>query len=169
VWLSEAIFNYTPPDPPPNVEPLEPTPDDGPKLTIRAQLQAHATNATCASCHKKIDPLGFAFENFDAIGRWRTEEVGSGKGKAPAVDATGELPDGRRFDGVEQFKTLLVEDQDRFAKAFTEQLATYALRRVLTVDDAEAIEAIVAASKSDEYRLQTIIENFILSDLFQRR
>lgn len=169
VWLSEAIFNYTPPDPPPNVEPLEPTPDDGPKATIRAQLQAHATHATCASCHKKIDPLGFAFENFDAIGRWRTEEAGSGRGKAPAVDASGELPDGRRFDGVEQFKSLLIEDQDRFAKAFTEQLATYALRRVLTVDDAQAIREIVAASKSDEYRLQTIIENFILSDLFQRR
>lgn len=169
VWLSEAIFNYTPPAPPPNVEPLEPTPEDAPKATIRMQLQAHATHATCASCHKKIDPLGFAFENYDAIGRWRTEEPGSGTGKNPPVDAAGELPDGRRFDDVEQFKTLLVEDQHRFAEAFTEQLATYALRRVLTVDDAEAIRAIAAASKADDYRLQTLIENFVLSDLFQKR
>ena len=83
VWLSEAIFNRTPPPPPPNVEPLEPTPDDAPKATIRMQLQAHATHATCASCHRKIDPLGFAFENYDAIGRWRTEEEVPGKGKNP--------------------------------------------------------------------------------------
>jgi hypothetical protein len=169
VWLSEAIFNRTPPPPPPNVEPLEPTPENAPKATIRMQLQAHATHAVCASCHKKIDPLGFAFENYDAIGRWRTEEEGAGKGKNPAVNATGELADGRKFNGPEQFKALLVEDQDRFAEAFVGQLATYALRRVMTIDDAEQIRAIAQASKTDDYRLRTVIENFVLSDLFRKR
>jgi hypothetical protein len=168
VWLSEAIFNRTPPAPPPNVEPLEPTPEDAPKASIRMQLQAHATHATCASCHKKIDPLGFAFENFDAIGRWRTEEEGTGKGKNPSVNATGELPDGRKFNGPEEFKRLLAQDQDRFAVAFIEQLATYALRRVMTMDDAKQIQAIAEASKPDGYRLKTVIENFVLSDLFRK-
>jgi mono/diheme cytochrome c family protein len=169
VWLSEAIFNRTPAPPPPNVEPLEPTPADAPKATIRMQLQAHATHSTCASCHKNIDPLGFAFENYDAIGRWRTEEETSGKGKNPPVNATGELPDGRKFNGPEEFKALLVEDQEKFAQAFTEQLATYALRRVMTIDDAQQIQAIAEASKPGGYRLQTVIENFVLSDLFQKR
>jgi hypothetical protein len=169
VWLSEAIFNRTPPSPPPNVEPLEPTPADAPKASIRMQLQAHATHATCASCHKKIDPLGFAFENYDAIGRWRTEEEGTGKGKNPVVSAAGELPDGRKFNGPEEFKALLVADQDRFAVAFIEQLATYALRRVMTMDDAEQIQAIAQASKADGYRLRTVIENLVLADLFQKR
>lgn len=169
VWLSEAIFNHTPPAPPPNVEPLEPTPEDAPKATIRMQLQSHATHATCASCHKKIDPLGFAFENYDAVGRWRTEEETAGKGKNPPVDASGELSDGRKFNGPAEFKSLLSEDQDRFAEAFIEQLATYALRRVMTIDDAAQIRAVVAASKPDDYRLRSLIENFVLSDLFQKR
>jgi hypothetical protein len=169
VWLSEAIFNRTPPSPPPNVEPLEPTPADAPKATIRMQLQTHATHSTCASCHKKIDPLGFAFENYDAIGHWRTEEETSGKGKNPLVNASGELPDGRKFNGPKEFKSLLVEDQDQFAEAFIEQLATYALRRVMTIDDAEQIRAIANASKADDYRLRTVIENFVLSDLFRKR
>ncbi|HEX5104612.1 MAG TPA: DUF1588 domain-containing protein, partial [Pirellulaceae bacterium] len=169
VWLSEAIFNRTPPAPPPNVEPLEPTAEDAPKATIRAQLAAHATNATCASCHSRIDPLGFAFENYDAIGRWRTEEEGAGKGRNPPVNAAGELPDGRKFDNAREFKALLIQDQDRIAEAFVEQLATYALRRVMTIDDAEQIHAIAGASQNDEYRLRTVIENFVHSDLFQKR
>jgi hypothetical protein len=151
------------------VEPLEPTPADSPKASIRMQLQAHATHATCASCHRKIDPLGFAFENYDAVGRWRTEEDGPGKGKNPAVNAAGELPDGRAFNGPKEFKKLLVEDQHRFAEAFIEQLATYALRRVMTIDDAEQIRAMAKASVVDDYRLRTVIENFVLSDLFRKR
>jgi mono/diheme cytochrome c family protein len=169
VWLSEAIFNRTPPSPPPNVEPLEPTPADAPKATIRMQLQVHATNATCASCHRKIDPLGFAFENYDAIGQWRTEEIVPGKGNNPPVNASGELPDGRKFSGPKEFKALLVQDQDRFAEAFVEQLATYALRRVMTIDDADSIKAIARASKADDYRLRTVIESFVVSDLFRKR
>jgi hypothetical protein len=170
VWLSEAIFARTPPSPPPNVEPLEPTPSNKPKATIRMQLEAHATHATCASCHRKIDPLGFALDNFDAIGRWRTEErVTGGKGANPPVDASGTLPDGRAFKGPDEFRNLLVQDLDRFAEAFVEQLATYALRRVMTINDAPSIRAIAQASKKDGYKLRTVIENLVLSDLFQKR
>ena len=170
VWVSEAIFGRTPPPPPPNVEPLAPTPSDKPKATIRDQLEAHATHATCASCHQKIDPLGFAFDNFDAIGRWRTnEQVAGGKGDDPPVNANGKLPDGRTYNGADEFKQLLVQDVDRFAEAFVEQLATYALRRVMTIDDAAQVKAIAAAGKRDDHKLSTIIENLVLSDLFQKR
>ena len=170
VWVSEAIFGRTPPPPPPNVEPLAPTPSDKPKATIRDQLEAHATHATCASCHQNIDPLGFAFDNFDAIGRWRTnEQVAGGKGDDPPVNANGKLPDGRTYNGADEFKQLLVQDVDRFAEAFVEQLATYALRRVMTIDDAAQVKAIAAAGKRDDHKLSTIIENLVLSDLFQKR
>ncbi len=170
VWVSEAIFGRTPPPPPPNVEPLAPTPSNQPKATIRMQLEAHATHATCASCHQKIDPLGFAFDHFDAIGRWRTnEQVAGGKGDDPAVNASGKLPDGRAYHGADEFKQLLVQDIDRFGEAFVEQLATYSLRRVMTIDDAAQIKNITQASKRDDYKLRTVIENLILSDLFRKR
>ena len=170
VWVSEAIFGRTPPSPPPNVEPLEPIPNNKPKATIRMQIEAHATHATCASCHAKIDPLGFAFDNFDAIGAWRTEEKSpTGQGINPPVNAKGKLSDGRSFSGPEEFKKLLVQDLDRFAEAFIEQLATYALRRVMTIDDAVQIKTIANASKKDGYKLRTVIENFVMSDLFQKR
>lgn len=170
VWVSEAIFGRTPPPPPPNVEPLAPTPSNEPKATIRKQLEAHATHATCASCHQKIDPLGFAFDNFDAIGRWRTtEQVAGGNGDDPPVNARGQLADGRRYGDAEEFKQLLAEDLDRFAEAFVEQLATYALRRVMTIDEAAEIKAIAAASKQDGYQLRAVIENLIVSDLMRKR
>ena len=134
------------------------------------QLDAHATHDVCASCHRKIDPLGFAFDHFDAIGRWRTrEQVPGGNGDDPLVNVTGKLPDGRAYNGSEEFKQLLVQDTDRFAEAFVEQLATYSLRRVMTIDDAAQIKAIAAASKPDDYKLRTVIEQLVTSDLFQKR
>jgi mono/diheme cytochrome c family protein len=170
VLVSEAIFGKTPPPPPPNVEPLAPTPSNKPKSTIRAQLEAHATHATCASCHRKIDPLGFAFDSYDAIGKWRTEErVGGGSGKNPPVDTSGMLADGRKFQTTRQFQQLLLDDQDRFAEAFIEQLATYALRRVMTIDDARHIRALAEASKKQNYQLRNVIENLVMSELFQKR
>lgn len=170
VWVSEAIFARTPPPPPPNVEPLAPTPSNKPKATIRDQLQAHATHATCASCHRKIDPLGFAFDNYDAIGRWRlSEKVVGGLGTDPPVDASGKFADGRTFAGPAEFKQRLTEDVERFAEALVEHLATYALRRVMTIDDEPQLSAIAAASKSDDYRLRALVRNLIASPLFLKR
>ncbi|NBV20527.1 MAG: DUF1592 domain-containing protein [Proteobacteria bacterium] len=170
VWVSEAIFGKTPPPPPPNVDPLETTPSDKPKATVRQQLEAHATHATCAACHQRIDPLGFAFDNYDAVGQWRTEErVTAGKGANPPVNAGGKLVDGRAYDGPEAFKQLLVQDLDRFAEAFVEQLATFALRRAMTIDDAAALKAVASAAGRNEYKLQATLEAFVLSDFFQKR
>lgn len=170
VWLSEAIFNKTPPPPPANVDPIEPNPPQSPKATIRQKLASHAQNASCAACHRGIDPLGFAFDQYDAVGQWRTRErVAAGTGEDPPVDATGVLPDGRPFQDAVHFKRLLLEDRDRIARAFIEHLSTYALRRVLTVDDQDDLKAIAAEAKKNDYRVKDIIRAVALSDLIRKR
>ena len=116
-WVLESIFGKSPPPPPANVKPIEPTAVTAPKATLRMKLAAHTTDASCASCHAKIDPLGLAFDNYDAIGRWRTEEVvGDGVGANPKVDASGVLVDGRKFDNASDFKQLLMADLDTFQR-----------------------------------------------------
>lgn len=170
VFVSEAIFGKTPPPPPPNVEPLEPTPADSPKATIRMQLAAHAQNAVCASCHERIDPLGFAFDNFDALGRWREREVvSSGTGEHPRVDASGRLPNGAPFDGPDAFKRALCAEEFRFAEALTGQLATFALRRVSTLDDQPSLAAIAARTRAGGFRLRDLVVELATSELFLGR
>jgi len=169
-WLSEAIFGKTPPPPPANVEPIEPNPVDSPKATLRMKLEAHKHDKTCASCHRKIDPLGLAFDNYDAIGRWRTHEVTKeGMGANPRVDASGELPDGRKFVDADQFKKLLLTDVDAFNHAFVEKLATYGLRRAMTFEDRSDLDAVAAVGKNADYEVRAIVEALVLSDLFQQR
>ena len=170
VWLSESILGKSPPPPPANVDPIEPNPVDAPKATLRMKLDTHKQNANCASCHRKIDPLGLAFENFDAIGRWRTHErVERGTGANPPVDASGELPDGRTFEGPDEFKQLLLADIDAFNKTFIRKLATFGLRRAMTFEDRQQIDELAQASKQSDYRVKSIVENLILSDLFRQR
>jgi hypothetical protein len=169
-WVLESIFNRPPPPPPANVKPIETTPAGQPKATLRMKLDAHKSDASCAACHLKIDPLGLAFDNYDAIGRWRTEElVRDGEGSNPKVDASGVLPDGRKFADAVEFKHLLAADTDKFAKAFIEKLATYALRRSLTFDDRRDLSALVSQTKPGGYRLRDIVEELVTSDLFQQR
>ena len=168
VWLNEAIFGKSPPPPPANVNPI-PTNPTGPKATLRQKLEAHIHDANCAACHAKIDPLGLAFENYDAIGRWRTEEVTDGIGANPQVTAAGQLPDGREYKDAEEFKQLLLHDLDAFNATFIEKLATYGLRRSMTFSDRDELKKIAAASKAKDYRLRDVVEAFVGSDLFQRR
>lgn len=170
VWISEAIFNKTPPPPPANVDPIEPIPPMGTKITIRQRIEAHAKNASCAACHRNIDPLGLAFDQYDAVGQWRTREfVPTGVGENPVVDASGMMPDGRSFKDSAQFKQLLIEDRDPIARAFIEHLCTYALRRVLTVDDKEDLLKIQVEARENQYRLKDIIRVVALSDLIGKR
>ena len=169
VWLSEAIFGKSPPPPPANVDPIAPNPVDSPKATLRIKLEAHIKDPSCASCHAKIDPLGLAFENYDAIGRWRTVEQTEGAGENPPVNPAGKLPDGRSYQTPEEFKRLLLADIETFNAAFIEKLATYGLRRSMSFDDREPLKAIAAASKAKDYRLRDMIEAFVVSDLFQSR
>lgn len=170
VWVSEAIFAKTPPAPPANVDPIEPIPPTGTKITIRQRIEAHARNASCAACHAKIDPLGLAFDQYDAVGQWRTRElVPTGVGENPVVDASGVMTDGRSFMDSVQFKQLLIEDRSKIARAFIEHLCTYALRRVLTVDDQDDITAIEAEAENNEYRVKDIIRAVALSELIRKR
>jgi mono/diheme cytochrome c family protein len=170
VWLSEAIFNKTPPSPPANVDPIEPVPPQGNKITIRQRIESHAKNTSCAACHRNIDPLGLAFDQYDAIGQWRTrEQVSTGVGEDPMVDASGVMPDGRPFTNSIQFKQLLLEDRDRVARAFIEHLCTYALRRVLTVDDRDDLNLIQEEAKKNQYRVKDIVRAVALSDLIRKR
>ncbi|MFT5526092.1 MAG: hypothetical protein ACI9HK_004065, partial [Pirellulaceae bacterium] len=169
VWLSEAIFGKTPPPPPANVEPIEPNPVNSPKATLRMKLNAHKHDPNCASCHKKIDPLGFAFDNFNAIGEWRTHEKVTGTGDDPLVDASGELPDGRTFKNAKEFKQLLLADLDAFNKTFVEKLAIYGLRRTVTFEDHDDLAAIAKVGREQDYKVKDIVEAFVLSELFQKR
>ena len=170
VWISETIFNKTPPPPPANVDPIEPVPPTGNKITIRQRIEAHAKNANCAACHRTIDPLGLAFDQYDAIGQWRTHEhVPTGVGENPLVKASGIMPDGRKFANSVQFKQLLLADRDKIARAFIEHLCTYALRRVLTIDDREDVQSIVEQAKKGQYRVKGIIRAVASSELLQKR
>ncbi|MGZ0165659.1 MAG: DUF1592 domain-containing protein [Planctomycetales bacterium] len=170
VWVSESIFNKTPPSPPANVDPIEPIPPTGNKITIRQRIEAHAKNASCAACHRNIDPLGLAFDQYDAIGQWRTlERVSTGVGEDPMVEASGVMPDGRPFTNSVQFKQLLLEDRDQVARAFIEHLCTYALRRVLTVDDRDDVKSIQEEAKKNQYRVKHIVRAVALSELIRKR
>lgn len=177
VWIAETLYGATIPPPPPNVEPLNLLRPDAKKSTLRMELDAHATNASCAACHRKIDPLGFAFEHYDAIGRWRDVDRSSAamgvfnRGKEPVfpINAQSELADGRKFDGAESLQKLMVQDIDRIAQALVEKLATYALRRAMTVDDTPDLQRIAVACRGSDYRLKTLIEAFVFSDLMQKR
>ena len=169
-WVMESILGQSPPRPPPNVAALPAAAKDQPRQTIREQLGAHVTNENCATCHSRIDPLGLAFENFDAIGAWRDVEIMTqGTGEHRPVDASGKLPDGRVFSTPNEFKELLAENLDPFALTLAEKLATYAMRRPLTLADRESLSPAVIALKDKDYPLRDLLEAITLNPLFLRR
>lgn len=159
VWLLENILGTPPAPPPPDVEPLDP--DIRGAKTIRDQLRKHRDVASCFDCHRKIDPMGFALENFGPTGRWRNTY-----GKQAKIDATGELPNGQSFEDLEGFKSVLVARKPQFARALTEKLLAYAIGRRLTVADRPAVDAILAdlADRSDGFR--DLVRLIVLSPLF---
>jgi hypothetical protein len=170
VWLSEVVLGKTPPPPPANVPAIEPPTPQSPKATLREKIEAHRTDPNCAACHAKIDPLGIAWDNYDAIGQWRThEKIAAGVGQDPLINSAGLMPDGREFADPTQFKQRLLEDRDKIARAFIEQLCTYALRRVLTFDDQEGVNAIQADAKAHQYQIRDIVRAVALSDLMRKR
>ncbi len=169
-WILESIVGKAPPPPPANVPPIKTSDPNQPKMSLRAKLESHRSDANCAACHRKIDPLGLAFDNYDAVGHWRTEEaVRDGAGDNPKIDASGELPDGRTFSDAAGLKKLMVGDLSKFAAAFTEKLATYALRRGMTFADRKLLADIAAQNKAHDYQVATLVESLVLSDLFQKR
>lgn len=170
VWMLESIIGKPAPPPPANVPALSTPAPDAKKTTVREKLEQHRADPNCTACHNKIDPLGIAFDNYDAIGRWRTvETIKDGTGADPKLDPSGVLPDGRKFADSVELKKILLADTDRFAAAFTEKLATYALRRGMTFSDRESLKEVSEKSKSDGYKLASLIESLVTSPLFLKR
>lgn len=170
VWMLESIIGKPPPPPPANVPALSTPAPNVKKTTVREKLEQHRSDPNCTACHNKIDPLGIAFDNYDAIGRWRTvETLKDGTGANPALDPSGKLPDGRAFKDSGELRRLLVADTDKFAAAFTEKLATYALRRGMTFSDRDELAQIATEAKKSDYHLRALIESFVVSPLFLKR
>jgi hypothetical protein len=179
-WIMTRLLGRPPPPPPASVPAVEP--DIRGATTIREQLAAHRNQETCAACHRNIDPAGFALESFDVLGAWRDRyrSVGSGekvKGighnsnyyhfcLGPAVDCTGELPDGRPFRDVRELKTLLLSDEDQLARNLARQLITYATGAPVGFADRYEIEKVLAKCRTSHYGTKTLVEELVQSRLF---
>jgi hypothetical protein len=161
-WILDNILGTPPPPPVPNVPSLEDNTVSA-KLPIRERLMAHRANPACASCHDLMDPLGFALENFDAIGRWRTTE------EHKAIDASGGLPDGSKFSGVAELERGLLQRPELFAGALTEKLLIFALGRGVEPHDAPAVRQVVRHAQADNFRFSSLILGIVNSTPFQMR
>jgi mono/diheme cytochrome c family protein len=162
-WILENLLGTPPPPPPPDVPELKAAPH-GKVLSMREQMQVHRANAVCAACHARMDPIGFALENYDAVGRWRGEDAG-----AP-IDASGKLPDGTEFHGPAGLSQLLLTKyRDDFVQTATEKLLTYALGRGVEYYDYPTIRSITRDAARDNYRISSWILAIVKSTPFQMR
>jgi hypothetical protein len=161
-WVLDNLLNAPPPEPPPDVPNLDET-AIGTAASMREQLEAHRKNPTCASCHRRMDPLGFGLENFDAVGAWRTRD-----GSFP-IDSSGTLPDGRTFTGPEALRTILNEDRQVFARALTSKLLTYALGRGLERYDTKTVKLIASRLPARNYKFSALVLEIVNSLPFQSR
>jgi len=179
-WVMERLLGKPPPPPPPSVPAVEP--DIRGAVTIRQQLDKHRTLETCAACHAKIDPAGFALENFDVMGGWRESYRAEGEGvpekgigksgqkfafhTSLPVDASGQLPDGRKFRDIREFKQLLLDDEKQIARNLVRQLAIYATGAPVRFSDRAQIEEILHRSSSSHYGVRSLVLELVQSKLF---
>jgi hypothetical protein len=179
-WVLDRILGTPPSPPPPGVPAVEP--DTRGATTMREQLAKHRQVATCATCHTKIDPPGFALESFDVIGGWRDNYRTRGRGqpvtidgrrmpylKGPKVDAADVLPDGRRFADIDELKQLLLADKDQLARALAERLLTYATGAPPTAADRSEVEVIVRNVRDENYGLRALVHEIVRSKTFQQK
>jgi hypothetical protein len=177
-WVLDRILGTPPPKPPADVPALEP--DIRGATTIREQLAKHRQIASCASCHVKIDPPGFALESFDVIGGWRDHYRTSGSGqsvvvdgrrmpyhKGKPVDPSDVMPDGQKFKNIDELKQILLKDKDQLARALTVKLVTYATGAGVAEGDKKEIEAIVRAVADRGYGLRSLVREVVGSTIFQ--
>ncbi len=178
-WILDRILGTPPPKPPADVPALEP--DVRGATTLREQLAKHRNDPTCASCHARIDPPGFALENFDVIGGWRTyyrqsrwtraskEVKGQRYLQGPDVDATGELPDGRAFQDIDAFRRFLLEQKEQVARGMVQRIVTYATGGAPEASDRPEIEAILVRIRAKEYGLRSLIHEVVQSRMFREK
>jgi len=162
-WILESLLGSKVPPPPPDAGSLPENAAEGKKLSFRERLEKHRTKAECASCHQKMDPLGFGLENFDPIGRWRTVDEGE------PVDSVGQLPTGEKFSSPEQLKKVLMGRKDEVVTHLTRKLLGYALGRALNNFDKCVVDDSLKAMKAGGYRSSALIETIVLSYPFQHR
>lgn len=160
-WVLETMLGTPPPPAPPDVPALDESESTVNAKTLRQRLEQHRRDPTCASCHDRIDPLGFGLENFDVLGRWRTSDQGQ------PVDSRGTLPDGTQFEGPQELKNLLLERKSQFARNLAAKLMGYALGRGLTFKDYCTVSEIVEKLEADEFRSQTLIMEIVQSVPFR--
>jgi hypothetical protein len=159
-WFLETFLDISPPDPPPGVETdLKATPGEAPK-TLRARLEAHRANPSCASCHKLFEPLGLAMENFDGVGAWRTLDAGQ------PIDLNGVTNDGVPLTGLASLRDFARQNGDVFAQAVTERLLTYAIGRGLEYDDMPVVRAIAHRAADDDYKFSSLLMGVVESPAF---
>lgn len=162
-WVLENLLGTPPPAPPANVPPLE-LQNSERKLSVREAMELHRTNPVCASCHSRMDPIGFSLENYSGIGAWRDKDNGA------AIDASGRLPDGTDFQGPGGLRNLLLNrHRDEFVTTFTEKLLTYALGRGLEPNDLPALRAIIRDAAKQNLTVPALIRAIINSPQFQMR
>jgi hypothetical protein len=162
-WILDNLLNSPPPPPPPGVPPLDESPAAGRKLTTREQVERHRSNPACASCHARMDPLGFALESFDVIGKWRTRDEGG------EIDGSATLPSGETFGGPQGLKTWLLGHPDAFVSATLARLLTYALGRELDFRDQPAIRGIMRETEAGGYRFSDLVTAIVESVPFRMR
>jgi hypothetical protein len=163
-WVLNNILGAPPPDPPPNVPALSEQRTQTRAPTMRERMAQHRNNPACSACHTMIDPAGFALENFDATGKWRIVDESFNP-----IDATGALPDGRKFDGVAELRAALAARPERFVNTMTEKLLTYALGRGLEYYDMPAVRKILEDAAPDGYRMHAIVAGVVKSYPFEFR
>jgi hypothetical protein len=163
-WILDNLLGSPPPPPPPDVPDLKPHGSDGRKLTMREAMEMHRSNAICQSCHARMDPIGFALENYDGVGKWRDKDDGN------PIDATGKLPTGVTFEKASGLKKILVEQYgDQFENTVTEKFLTYALGRGLEHYDKPAVRAIMRQAEREQFRISALIGAIAKSTPFQMR
>ena len=162
-WVLESLLGTPPPSPPADVPGLPDRGEGGRPASVRERLERHRENPACATCHAPMDPLGFALENFDAVGGWRDAENGI------PVDSSAVLPDGTRLRGPAGLRTFLVSQHRQFVGAMTEKLLAYALGRRLEYYDRPTVRGIVREAAARDYRLSEVILGIVRSPAFQMR
>ena len=163
-WVLENILGSPPPPPPPDIPALEAHSKEGKQLTMRQQMEQHRANPTCASCHSRMDPIGFSLENYDGDGKWRSKDAGT------VIDVSGKMPDGTTFQGPAGLKDLiLTKHKDEFIDTFTEKLMTYALGRGIEYYDRPSMRAIIRDAEKQNTTIPALIESIVKSPEFQMR
>ena len=167
VWILENILGTRPPEPPPNVPPLEQTTGEpGKVLTLREKVTLHRRSEPCATCHKIMDPIGFSLENFSATGKWRDKDGGDG---GTVIDPSGELFDGQPITGAASLRQALLRYSPQFARTVTEKMMTYAVGRGMEYYDMPVVRQIVRDAERNNYRFSTIVLGVVKSAPFQMK